>query len=87
MEDHFFHFYLFAGSLQFILRVQNARIMLKNGRITVEEIPSFFQKITLEDAKELEAIKGPFIGGGIYLTKPYIKPQQMVKYSGFTFCK
>ena len=29
--------------------------MLKNGRITVEEIPSFFQKLTLADAKELEA--------------------------------
>ena len=34
---------------------ENARIMLKNGRITVEEIPSFFPKLTLEDAKELEA--------------------------------
>ena len=33
----------------------NARIMLKNGRITVEEIPRFFPKLTLEDAKELEA--------------------------------
>lgn len=29
--------------------------MLKNGRITVEEIPSFFPKLTLEDAKEIEA--------------------------------
>ena len=34
---------------------ENARIMLKNGRITVEEIPSFFPKLTLEDARELEA--------------------------------
>ena len=34
---------------------ENARIMLKNGRISVEEIPSFFPKLTLEDAKELEA--------------------------------
>ena len=34
---------------------ENARIMLKNGRITVEEIPSFFPKLSLEDAKELEA--------------------------------
>ena len=34
---------------------ENARIMLKNGRIKVEEIPSFFPKLTLEDAKELEA--------------------------------
>ena len=34
---------------------ENARIMLKNGRITVEEIPVFFPKLTLEDAKELEA--------------------------------
>ena len=34
---------------------ENARIMLKNGRITVEEIPSFFPKLTLADAKELEA--------------------------------
>ena len=33
---------------------ENARIMLKNGRITVEEIPSFFPKLTLEDAKEIE---------------------------------
>lgn len=33
---------------------ENARIMLKNGRISVEEIPSFFPKLTLEDAKELE---------------------------------
>ncbi len=34
---------------------ENARIMLKNGRITVDEIPRFFPKLTLEDAKELEA--------------------------------
>ncbi len=34
---------------------ENARTMLKNGRITVEEIPDFFPKLTLEDAKELEA--------------------------------
>ena len=34
---------------------ENARIMLKNGRISVEEIPSFFPKLTLEDAKEIEA--------------------------------
>ena len=34
---------------------ENARIMLKNRRITVEEIPNFFPKLTLEDAKELEA--------------------------------
>ena len=34
---------------------ENARIMLKNGRITVEEIPSFFPKLSIEDAKELEA--------------------------------
>ena len=34
---------------------ENAKIMLKNGRISVEEIPSFFPKLTLEDAKELEA--------------------------------
>ena len=34
---------------------ENARIMLKNGRISVEEIPRFFPKLTLEDAKELEA--------------------------------
>ena len=34
---------------------ENARIMLKNGRISVDEIPSFFPKLTLEDAKELEA--------------------------------
>ena len=34
---------------------ENARIMLKNGRITVEEIPSFFPKLTLADAKDLEA--------------------------------
>ncbi len=34
---------------------ENARIMLKNGRISVEEIPNFFPKLTLEDAKELEA--------------------------------
>ena len=34
---------------------ENARIMLKNGRITVEEIPNFFPKLTLEDARELEA--------------------------------
>jgi len=35
--------------------IENARIMLKNRRITVEEIPSFFPKLSLEDAKELEA--------------------------------
>ncbi len=35
--------------------IENARIMLKNGRITVEEIPSFFPKLSLEDAKKLEA--------------------------------
>ena len=34
---------------------ENARIMLKNGRISVEEIPSFFPKLTLDDAKEIEA--------------------------------
>ena len=34
---------------------ENARIMLKNGRITIKEIPIFFPKLTLEDAKELEA--------------------------------
>ncbi len=34
---------------------ENAKIMLKNRRITVEEIPSFFPKLTLKDAKELEA--------------------------------
>lgn len=34
---------------------ENARTMLKNGRIKAEEIPSFFPKLTLEDAKELEA--------------------------------
>ena len=34
---------------------ENARIMLKNGRISAEEIPSFFQKLTLEDANEIEA--------------------------------
>ena len=34
---------------------ENAKIMLKNGRISVEEIPSFFPKLTLEDAKEIEA--------------------------------
>ena len=34
---------------------ENAKIMLKNGRISVEEIPGFFPKLTLEDAKELEA--------------------------------
>ncbi|MCM1044902.1 MAG: hypothetical protein NC417_05295 [Candidatus Gastranaerophilales bacterium] len=34
---------------------ENAMIMLKNGRIKVEEIPNFFPKLTLEDAKELEA--------------------------------
>ncbi len=34
---------------------ENAMIMLKNGRIKVEEIPSFFPKLTLEDAMELEA--------------------------------
>lgn len=34
---------------------ENARMMLKNGRITVEEIPRFFPKLTLEDAKELES--------------------------------
>ena len=33
---------------------ENARIMLKNGRITVEEIPSFFPKLTLEVAKDLK---------------------------------
>lgn len=33
---------------------ENARIMLKNGRISVEKIPSFFPKLTLEDAKKLE---------------------------------
>ena len=34
---------------------ENARIMLKNGRISVEEIPSFFPELTMEDAKEIEA--------------------------------
>lgn len=34
---------------------ENATIMLRNGRITVEEIPNFFPKLTLEDAKEIEA--------------------------------
>ena len=34
---------------------KNAMIMLKNGRISVEEIPSFFPKLTLEDAQELES--------------------------------
>ena len=34
---------------------EKARIMLKNGRITVEEILGFFPKLTLEDAKELES--------------------------------
>ncbi|MCM1288872.1 MAG: hypothetical protein NC240_11235 [Clostridium sp.] len=34
---------------------ENAITMLKNGRITVEEIPSFFPKLTLEDVKEIEA--------------------------------
>ena len=34
---------------------QTAKIMLKNRRIQVEEIPVFFPKLTLEDAKELEA--------------------------------
>lgn len=33
---------------------ENARIMLKNGRISVEEIPKFFPKLSMEDAKELE---------------------------------
>ena len=32
-----------------------AGIMLKNGKIKAEEIPIFFKKLTLEDAKELEA--------------------------------
>lgn len=32
-----------------------AGIMLKNGKIKTEEIPIFFKKLTLEDAKELEA--------------------------------
>lgn len=34
---------------------ETARTMLMNGRISVEEIPGFFPKLTLEDAKELEA--------------------------------
>lgn len=34
---------------------ENARMMLKNGRITAEEIPVFFPKLSLKDAKELEA--------------------------------
>lgn len=34
---------------------ETAVIMLKNGRISVEEIPGFFPKLTLEDAKEIEA--------------------------------
>ncbi len=34
---------------------ENAKIMLKNGRITVDEIPVFFPKLTLKDAKEVEA--------------------------------
>lgn len=33
---------------------RNAMVMLKNGRILVEEIPSFFPNLTLEDARELE---------------------------------
>ena len=32
---------------------ENAMIMLKNKRISVEEIPEFFPKLTLEDAQEL----------------------------------
>jgi len=33
---------------------RTAMVMLKNGRISVEEIPSFFPGLTLEGAKELE---------------------------------
>jgi len=32
-----------------------AMTMQKNGRVSAEEIPSFFPSLTLEDAKELEA--------------------------------
>ena len=40
---------------------KTAKIMLKNGRIKVEEIPDFFPKLTLEDAKKLEAEVMPLI--------------------------
>ncbi len=34
---------------------ENARMVLKNGRIKVEEIPIFFPKLSMRDVKELEA--------------------------------
>ncbi len=33
---------------------ENARMLIKHGRISVEEIPKFFPKLSMEDAKELE---------------------------------
>ena len=33
---------------------RNAITMLKNGRISVEEIPSFFPELTSDDIKEIE---------------------------------
>ncbi len=45
----------YAKDIEYREAMENAMILLKNGRISVEEIPSFFPKLTLEDAKEIEA--------------------------------